>query len=494
MGEPTVDREVARVSVHGGQRFIPAAGAAMRESAVALGLAPQEADRLRAATEAMAAEVAEQGFADVDTASFDVALVQRPGEIAVRIDDHGLPRDLELFRQHADSVLGRMLREGLADDLRFLCLGREGNRVELVKRVATGDVRAELHIQEHHEHLATPPVPDDTPIDVRFMKAAEAAQLARCVYRSYGYSYDAEWVYQPELVAERIERGVLRSCVGVALDNEIVGHVGLSLTDPGAKVGESGQAVVDPRFRGHHLFTTMKRFLAEWATGAGMCGLFSEATAAHPYSQKANLALGAHETGLLLGYIPAAVDYREIDSASEPQKRHAVTLFYLKTNAGPSRPVYAPAHHRDIIARILKEGGLLGTPAEASGGTELASRTRLDVVVRRDHNQATITVQTFGPDLVDAVHDCLRGLCLHHLDCIYVDLPLTHPASQTLGGELEQLGFFFGGIFPNSSVGGDVLRLQYLNNVDAQQDDVEVASDFGRELLDYVCASKPPAC
>ena len=38
-----------------------------------------------------------------------------------------------------------------------------------------------------------------------------------------------------------------------------------------------------------------------------MAGMFSEATAAHPYSQRANVELGAHETGFLLGWIPASV-------------------------------------------------------------------------------------------------------------------------------------------------------------------------------------------
>ena len=37
---------------------------------------------------------------------------------------------------------------------------------------------------------------------------------------------------------------------------------------------------------------------------------------------------------------------------------------------------------------------------------------------------------------------------------------------------------------------GDVLRLQWLNGVEADPSDVAVASDFGRELLDYVFERK----
>ena len=41
----------------------------------------------------------------------------------------------------------------------------------------------------------------------------------------------------------------------------------------GSPLGEAGQAVVDPRFRGRHLFPKMKTFMAEQAKSAGMYGL-----------------------------------------------------------------------------------------------------------------------------------------------------------------------------------------------------------------------------
>jgi hypothetical protein len=50
---------------------------------------------------------------------------------------------------------------------------------------------------------------------------------------------------------------------------------------------------------------------------------------------------------------------------------------------------------------------------------------------------------------------------------------------------------FFGGIIPEAHpAGGDVLRLQYLNNVEIERGDVSTASDFGRELLDLIFAQK----
>lgn len=355
---------------------------------------------------------------------------------------------------------------------------------------SAGDVRDRLALEEHRARAAAPPVPADAPVAIRFMRPDEAMALSRCVVRSYGASYDAEWVYQPDSIAELLELGVLRSAVGVAPDGEIVGHLGLTRDWPEATVGEAGQAVVDPRYRSHHLFTSLNRFLADWARGVGLRGIYSEATAAHPYTQEANLALGANETGLLLGYIPGTVDHRDIDGA---RGRQSVTLFYLKTNDGPLRPVFAPARHRDFVARIFETGGLRGRVEDAGSGCEVDAFSRFDVHVRPDHGQAIFTVHEPGADLAHVVELRLRELRDEGFACVYADLPLARPATARLGPELEELGFFFGGVFPNRRGDGDVLRFQHLDGLEVDSADVAVASDLGRELLDYVWAQRPDA-
>jgi hypothetical protein len=58
-----------------------------------------------------------------------------------------------------------------------------------------------------------------------------------------------------------------------------------------------------------------------------------------------------------------------------------------------------------------------------------------------------------------------------------------------LGPQLRKLGFFFGGVIPQLR-DVDVLRLQYLNNVEISPEDIAVASDFGRALLDFILQDK----
>ena len=56
--------------------------------------------------------------------------------------------------------------------------------------------------------------------------------------------------------------------------------------------------------------------------------------------------------------------------------------------------------------------------------------------------------------------------------------------------EFEKLGFFFAGILPESRM-GDVLILQYLNNVEFDYDKMHILTDLAKELSAYIKAHDP---
>lgn len=57
----------------------------------------------------------------------------------------------------------------------------------------------------------------------------------------------------------------------------------------------------------------------------------------------------------------------------------------------------------------------------------MPTASRVSVNVRRDHNLAFLRVEEPGADLGELVRLRLRELCLHRVDCIYVDLPPRKP-------------------------------------------------------------------
>lgn len=321
----------------------------------------------------------------------------------------------------------------------------------------------------------------------RFLQPGEGHVLSEAIRVAYGESYDVRWVYDEAEVNARLEAGTYISCVAETTEGELLCHEGMSLAAAGDAVAHSGQAVTMPQARGQHLFTRTKRYLMDWAKERGLAGMYSEATTAHPYSQKANVDLGAHETGFLLGWIPATVSN---DAAADQRpKRQSAALFYTKLNDGHERPVYAPPRHHEIIRQTLELCELRGTLADPPEGTDLPACSELHVEIDTNHNLALVTVPTPGADLETAIA-AERHHLFHarNLDAIYLDLPLEDPATALVADHLERLGVSYAGVFPNNRTDGDVLRMQSLHRVHIRADDVSVASDHGRELLEFVLA------
>jgi len=326
-------------------------------------------------------------------------------------------------------------------------------------------------------------------VTFRFLRPDEGTVLTGAIEAAYGQTYDVRWVYDPAEVGDRIGSGTYVSCIAEGPAGDLLCHIGMGLGAAGDAVGHAGQAVTLPAARGQHLFTRTKRHLMDWARERGLAGMYSEATAAHPYSQKANIELGAHETGFLLGWIPASVSN---DAAAERPGRQSAALLYLKLNDGHEREVYAPERHRAIVGQTLELCRLRGTLADPPAGCELEKRTDLHVEVDSDHNLALLTVHVPGADLETVVAAERHHLFHRHcLDAVYIDLPLENPATALVADHLERLGVSYAGVFPNPRTDGDVLRMQSLHRVRVKADDVAVASDHGRELLDYVLSDLP---
>ncbi|HPR18215.1 MAG TPA: GNAT family N-acetyltransferase, partial [Candidatus Cloacimonadota bacterium] len=331
-----------------------------------------------------------------------------------------------------------------------------------------------------------PQAPADEKLTLRLMRPEEADQMAKCIYHSYGYTYAWEFIYYPEKVKELFASGLLTSCIFLNSANEIVGHFALLRNNKDDLVGESGMAVTDPRYRGRGLFKQMKSFLAEHARNMGMRGFYSEAVAMHPYSQKGNLALGAHESGVVLGMIPATIYFKKIQDM-KAKKRQPAVFFYYKLQDGPSQKIYAPVHHHSIIEKIYKMNALERTIADLKDSIkpELPAQSLVNVVVKTEVGFAILQVEVVGEDFMELIKYRLRELCLRQVSCIYIDLNLTDPATRRYCASLEMLGFFFAGVIPEMPQ-GDVLRLQYLNNVNIDLDEIVTASEFGEELANYV--------
>jgi serine/threonine-protein kinase RsbW len=352
--KPELERPVARIRVTTDAELLPAVVDFVRRVAHRIGLRNKAAEYLDESVEAACRNVIEHAFGPDEEGQYDVLVFHQPGQVVIAVEDQGLPFDYAPLRDGEDTALPEMLHRSFADEMRFINLGRGGNRVELIKHLPHADVREQFSEDEHHQTVRAAAAPEDTPVEIRMMRPEESFELSRCIYRSYGYSYLWDFVYYPERVRELQESGLMRSCVAVIPGNEFVGHWAVRLEHPDPSVGEAGLGVVDPRFRGHHLFERMMSFMAEHAKDWGLYGLYSEAVTVHPYSEKGFLHLDAKETGFLLGYLPASMSFKRIDEAREG-RRGSVALFYMRINEEPER---------EAMAILRKEGRRDGGSAQ----------------------------------------------------------------------------------------------------------------------------------
>jgi hypothetical protein len=327
-------------------------------------------------------------------------------------------------------------------------------------------------------------------IRIRMLAADESARLGEAVQAVYGETYPVLWAYDADEVARRISKGLLISAIAETHDGELLCHSGLVLADPDDVVGHAGQALTLPAARGQHIFTSVKRYLVDWVRSRGLVGMYSEATAAHPYSQRALLDLGGHETGFLLGFIPESVD----NSVSAPANgRQSAALFFLRLRPGRERRAYVPDRHREIVQDTIDVCHFRSHLADAPGRSDLPGRSHLHLEIRPGDNVAVLTVVQAGDDLTVRVEAERSRLFADGVDVLYVDLPLDRPESAHVSDSLEELRLTYSGIFLNHRAAGDVLRLQTLRRATAMSHDVVVASPHGAALLEYVLADMEAA-
>jgi len=487
--QAVAERQIARINVAAERDYLRAVLAFVREATGPLGLGAPEMAGLERAVETVCLNVVERGFGAGDHASFDVALLRRPGQLVVAVEDQGVPFDFMSLEASSGSGVAGASLTGLADTVRFVNRGTRGNRVEIVKRLpfahiqtfsATGPAAPVAPTPS----TTSPATTSSAPVTVRLMTSDDAISVARCTYSVYGYTLPDDYLYYPDRMREMLHGGLLEVYVGTTPDGDVASCLTCEVSHPGAPVGYIGEGLVDPRFRHHGLLEQMLAFAQRRAKERGMLGLYAEAVTVHPYSQKSNLALGFTEMGVQLGDEAPTVDFKQI-AGTTSKARTATMLSVLKTNESPRRVVYAPAHHRKMVERLYEHGAFRRDVKDPSAVTTSTAGAQVSVDVSPEWSEATMRVTGYASDLPDLVRARLRELCRRRIDWIGLDLPLSQPEAGQVCASLEALGFFFAGVVPDLA-DDDVLRLQYLNEIEVDVASAQIASDFGKELYAYV--------
>lgn len=470
----------------------------------ALGLARRRgaeeavAERIRKAVEAALDVLLAFSFEDRERGRVDVTFEDAEGGLRIVLHDEGLPLDPGVAGPvegdpasvcGTDGPCARLFAiRRWVDEVRFDQLGHRGKSITLQQSFG-GEAAEAFTCPSEGAEDGGPLRPSLTgeeagPIAVRAMQPSEAVAVARCIYRTYGYTYPHRDVYQPEKLAAMNREGALYSAVALDARDEVVGHCALRWSDAEAVVAEMVQGAVAPAYRSLGIFVRLTEHLMAEARRRGVRGVYARPVTLHDRSQRAGDRFGLVPCGLQLAMVPAETRFRSMTAEGGGRGSMLLQFRYLEP-PGETR-IHAPRRHREMIERLyraLGAGGVLpGRPGPAPAARPPAFRVRIVEPL----GYGCIEVTAHGEGTVSSVGARLRELCLQRIDVIHLQLDLSDPQTPDTAEACERLGFFFSGILPGAVQGRDALILQYLNNVAVDRAAVHTRSAIAGELADYV--------
>jgi RimJ/RimL family protein N-acetyltransferase len=478
------------------QAALDAGGAAVRAAALHAGLGADRATRLRATVEELLREAVDRESVD-GAAQLRILTGVQGDRLVVEVHDRRLP----LAPGGARALPSRRLAAlGFVDRLHIASHGAEGNvsRVEVLLVDPDADLLGGEVLADDVERFGDA---EAAAVQIRELHDSDAAGVAQCVYRCYGYTYVDPSMYRPATLRAWRRSGHLHSVVAVTPDGEVVGHCALTFDRPEVAVPEAGKLVVDPRMRGHHLAERLAELRLAVARRLGVPGIWAECVTNHPYSQKEFAALGGVETGLLLGATPAAITMQGL--ANDAAGRHSLLAMWTRVAAEGAATLHLPERHAALVDAMAQRAGLERTlrteePAPSTAHTRLTATADASVGV------GALRVTTVGADVVERVAHELDALAAYDLAVVTVDVPLEDPGAAWAITALESLGCCFGAWMPElwrrdagggggvaagggAGAGGDVLRLQRVADRPLAAD-IRCASPEGEAVRDAVLA------
>jgi anti-sigma regulatory factor (Ser/Thr protein kinase)/RimJ/RimL family protein N-acetyltransferase len=490
--------ELSRLRIPSDLSYVSAAGAYVGLVSGLIGFNESEQLNLRAALTEALRGIINKAFEPGDRQIIDISCERVPGGLEMIIKEKGLPFEGEELTSHkigltteGSGIIGAgmsRLRD-LLDEVSVHNLGPEGMEIHLIKYLKDQNLDEYLAACEPERFLPPsqhPRMLKKIDFEVRFMRPSEAIEVAKSIYRAYGYSYFYEYAYYPERIIDLNETGRMISGVALTSDGEIAGHCAI-FNSEGSGVAEIGLAVVRPEFRGQGCMLGLTKFLLNQAESKRLKGLYLRAVTAHTFSQQVADRLGFTACGIMLGYVASSVSFKEITEQLSQKETFVVEHRYLQEPT--DLRIYAPPQHSAFIAKLYKDMSVnvaaIAPCKLLDIGLAPESVFKIKSSVFIPAGVAVIEISRYGKNIVTEVRNLLKQLCLKHYDLILMYLNMLDTGTFYLTEEFEKLGFFFSGILPGAS-GGEALILQYLNNVPIDYERIKLHSRMGGEILDYI--------
>jgi anti-sigma regulatory factor (Ser/Thr protein kinase)/N-acetylglutamate synthase-like GNAT family acetyltransferase len=453
-----------------------------------VGLSDEKALRLALAVDELVTDVVRFAFPG-EEATFDVTFRSDLSTAEVIIHERGEPFDPSRYSYSPQRAIeednfdgaGFRLVQHCVDDFAFLNRGREGKEFRLVQLIESEHI-ADLHPTEQPDPDADR---DDVAYRLEAVQPTDAEDIAKLIYRTYGYTYAKEDLYYPERIERALEQGEKFGVLVRSNSGRTVGYFAV-LQSSDSDIGEVGEAAVDVNHRRRGLMKRMLRSLIDQANERGLSGVYGEAVTVHDISQRVNHHFGMVSTALLLGLFPPERFRGLLDERGQPI---TIVIDFRPLTPYETVTAYLPAPYEGLLRRIYDALGVdaLQVPPDSTAVARerLPDTTKMDTRIRYTYNHVVFVVEEAGADLAEQVWQALDDLEDEDIAVACVDLPLDNPATPAATDLLRDHGFVFAGLMPRFHQGRDHLRLQK-PMVELDPEAIKVHSELATSLKSHI--------
>ncbi|GHU38745.1 hypothetical protein FACS1894190_01030 [Spirochaetia bacterium] len=461
------------------------------------GFSQKENNDLRLALEEVLSNIVDYSFDPHDTDT-DIAITinEISGGMEIRIHQNGIPFTLDAAPHYnpqkiktvddalQEKGLGLFLASKKVDKLECRYLGQKGNESLIVKYQS--DPKVIGHKLSENKMLAEIQKLTEDDIKIVLFRPADALNVARCLYATYGYTYLKAALYNPEYLKEyaQSENTIIVTAVSEKITTPSDIHSEKSSFVAGVAIGsedsafagimEIGSLVVSWQLRGMHISDKLCIDLLDRIIQAGKNGVYTECVTLHTASQKVSLRLGLFPCCFYLNFIPNEVHFKNFDV--QKSKRQTFVVYYKSIKSNNAQICFAEntgalsddpqgtaqRKLQDKILRIYKR--LHITPNIVFKKNCLSEKSNIDVSRNETFRICLMFAKSISSDFADSIKKIMATRSFSIVETWMLYLNLSDAAWFYAYSDLKKLGFVWSGILPGSA-NGDFLVMQYVENV-----------------------------
>ncbi|MGD9658589.1 MAG: hypothetical protein AB7U61_13305, partial [Methylocystis sp.] len=213
----------------------------------------------------------------------------------------------------------------------------------------------------------------------------------------------------------------------------------------------------------------------------GLVGIYAEPVTTHTFSQRNDERAGMPTTAILLGAAPETLHSKDLPVPTAGQRQSFLLTFRFLQ---PSRAceIVAPQHYRDVISATYGSLGVGVSPLE--GKTPKVKRSTTSIAVN-DGGYGRIRFETIGSNAAIELAQAISDVDSLGARAVQLSAHIGDAGLPLLVESARDLGFFFCGLAPAFSDGGDLLLMQRLSEpLDVSA--LQLFTDQTKELAAFI--------